>query len=131
MSVSPGPAHLAARSDGRLRITPPALVSVTAAALGALGAVLVATGTGGPLRAAVGLIAVILVPGWAVVGFLPLRSAEAAAALALAVGVALVMAAAQIMLWAGAWHPTAGVVLLLVVGVAGCTAQAPVILRRR
>jgi hypothetical protein len=131
MSVSPSPAHLIARGDGRSRLAPPASVSVAAATLGALAAVLVATGTGGPVRAGVGLVAVIVVPGWAVAGFLPLRSAEAAASLTLAVGAALVMAAAQIMLWAGAWHPDIGVTAVLVAGVAGCAGQVALALRRR
>jgi uncharacterized membrane protein len=88
---------------------------------------------GGALRAIIGLVVIALVPGWAVVGFLPLRSPPARLALSVVTSLALVTVVAQIMLWTNSWHETVAVVGLVATAAVICALQvvrAAVQLRR-
>lgn len=60
---------------------------------------------GGGVRLAFGLLFVLVVPGWALVGFLRLNWPAAEVSLSIALGLAVALLIAQIMLWAHAWHP--------------------------
>jgi hypothetical protein len=68
---------------------------------------LVAAGQVGPVRFAVTLIAVLTVPGWAVVAHLDLRWPAAEVALTLAISLAVLLVMGQSMMGLRAWHPSA------------------------
>ncbi len=61
----------------------------------------------GPVRFVFGLILGLIIPGWAVVGFLKLNNAALELSLTLATSLSLVMVAAQIMITVHLWHPIA------------------------
>jgi len=69
-------------------------------------------GTGGAMRMVLGLAFALSVPGWALVGLLRLSWPAAEVGLTTASSLALVMATAQVMLWAHAWNPILGQLLL-------------------
>ena len=54
-----------------------------------------------------GLLFVLVVPGWSIVGLLRLRWPAAEVSLTIAVSFGVTLLIAQAMLWAHAWHPTA------------------------
>jgi uncharacterized membrane protein len=59
----------------------------------------------GGVRLWFGLLFVLVVPGWALVGFLRLNWPAAEVSLTIALGLAVCLLIAQAMLWAHAWHP--------------------------
>jgi hypothetical protein len=69
--------------------------------------VVVAAGQVGPVRVAVTLIAVLTVPGWAVVVHLDLQWPAAEVALTLATSLAVLLVIGQSMIGMRAWHPSA------------------------
>jgi len=52
-----------------------------------------------------GLLFVLVVPGWSIVGLLRLRWPAAEVSLTIAVSLGITLLIAQAMLWAHAWHP--------------------------
>lgn len=79
----------------------------TALAVVAVAAPLLAL-TGPPaLRAAAGFVAVLTVPGAAIVGFLRVVDPIDEVILAVTVSLVVTILATQVMLWSGLWHPAA------------------------
>ncbi len=62
-------------------------------------------GTGGPVRFGVGVAFGLLVPGWALVGFVRLKSLPLELGLTLATSLAVVMVLAQLMMTFHLWDP--------------------------
>jgi len=111
------------RPPARLLRDPRALVSAASLVLSAALTALVLAGVGGPARVVCGLLFVLFVPGWALVGQLRLRNAAAEFSLAMVVSLAVVMAAAQLMLALHLWRPLWVEPILAV-------AAAPLLVRR-
>jgi hypothetical protein len=88
------------------------LVALLLLALAAATAILVIFDVSTPVRGALIVAFACLVPGGAVVGALRLRSPAAEAALAMGTSLAVCTLCAQAMVWARAWQPAAGLVVL-------------------
>jgi hypothetical protein len=81
--------------------------TVTLLLVDVISLVMVAAGQVGPLRVAVTLVAILAVPGWAVVAHLDLRWPAAEVALTLATSLAVLLVIGQSMISMRAWHPSA------------------------
>ena len=103
-----------------------ARVSLVLTALDVVAFALALSGTGGPVRFAVGVAFGLLVPGWSLVGFVRLRSLPLELGLTLAASLALVMVLAQLMMTVHLWDPSGLMVWLSAACVVPLTA-----LRRR
>jgi hypothetical protein len=75
------------------------VIGLSAAAVAGLGR--------SPLRSAIVAIAVLVVPGAAVMGFVRLSDRLTESLLTVVVSLALAVMGTQVMLWLGSWHPTA------------------------
>ena len=101
---------------------------VAGSAVLALGLVLL--GAWMPARAAAVAWFALVIPGGALVPLLGLRDRVAELTLAIALSLALDLIVACGMLYAGVWNPTAGVVVLVAVSLAGAVLQVPGVIGR-
>jgi hypothetical protein len=98
-------------------MTPPLRMVASVALLGLAAATVLLSLQDGSwfLRPAVTIAFFCLVPGWAIVANIALRSPAAELALALGLSLALSTACAQVMVWTGTWSPGLGVLALAAV----------------
>jgi uncharacterized membrane protein len=82
-----------------------AIATVVVLVIDAVAVVLTMAGAHGPLRLLFGLAFVLVVPGWAVIGFLRLNWPAAEVSLTIGLSLAITLLGSEVMLWTHTWHP--------------------------
>lgn len=100
--------------DRPTRRTPLGAAEIVAAVFGLVAALLVALDTPGVVRTVIVLVALLALPGWAVVRRFPRVEPGARVALTVVGGIALMTIVALGMVWTGFWHPRIAAVVILV-----------------
>ncbi|MCC8909665.1 hypothetical protein [Curtobacterium sp. GD1] len=114
MTATTTPTRMSLRHGTRVLPTSP-VPSLVAAGLGFAGAALIAADASGPLRTAVVLVALLVVPGLPVVRLLGLREPIGRAGLVVASSAAIDAVLGLAMVWTGQWVPLPAAGLLLLV----------------
>ncbi len=114
MTATTTPTRMSIRHGSRVLPTSP-VPSLVAAGLGFAAAALIAADATGPLRTAVVLVALLVVPGLPVVRLLGLREPIGRAGLVVATSAAIDAVLGLVMVWTGQWVPLPAAGLLLLV----------------